>query len=88
MKRIWAVVVLSSLFSAGAAWGEDKIVKEDDKTVYKKKTVVDFNDVTLEGNLTKPEGSYLVDKKKAHFSSLIQLRGDFVPELQKSVDNL
>ena len=56
--------------------------------VYKKKTVVDFNDVTLEGELTKPEGSYLVDKKKARFSSLIKLRDNFLPELQKSVDNL
>lgn len=59
-----------------------------EKVEYKKKTVIDFNDVTLEGELTKPEGSYLLNRKKTKFSSLIKLRDNFLPELQKSVDNL
>ncbi len=88
MKRILAGVVLGSLALGGAAAAEEKVIHEQDRTVYKKKTVVDFNDVTLEGDLTKPEGSYLVDKKKARFSSLIRLRDNFLPELQRSVDNL
>jgi hypothetical protein len=88
MKRVLAGAVLGSLFFGGVALAEDKVIHEEDKTIFKKKTVVDFNDVTLEGDLTKPEGSYLVDKKKARFSSLIKLRADFMPELQKSVDNL
>ncbi len=89
MKRwLSTLVVVGSLLGAFSALAEDKVVHEEDKTVFKKKTVVDFNDVTLEGELTKPEGSYLVDKKKARFSSLIKLRENFLPELQKSVDNL
>ena len=88
MKRILVGLVLSSVFFGGLAVAEDKVIHEEDKTIYKKKTVVDFNDVTLEGDLTKPEGSYLIDKKKARFSSLIKLRSNFLPELQKSVDNL
>ena len=78
----WGVMAQSS----GAQ--EDKIVHEADKTVFKKKTVIDFNDVTLEGDLTKPEGSYILNRKKTKFGSLIKLRDNFVPELQKSVDNL
>lgn len=73
---------------AGSATADDKVVHEADKTVYKKKTVIDFNDVTLEGELTKPEGSYLLNRRKTTFQSLIKLRDNFVPELQKSVDNL
>jgi len=88
MKRWIAALLLGSTFLGGVALGDEKVIHEDDKTIYKKKTVVDFNDVTLEGELTKPEGSYLVDKKKARFSSLIKLRDNFLPELQKSVDNL
>lgn len=72
----------------GFAVADDKVIRESDKTVYKKKTVIDFNDVTVEGELTKPEGSYLMNRKKTTFQSLIKLRDNFVPELQKSVDNL
>lgn len=58
------------------------------EVVYEKKTVLDFSDVTLEGELTRPEGSYLLNRKRARFGSLVQLRGDFLPELQQSIDNL
>ena len=89
MKRLLAVVVLvGSLGGASVVRADEKVIREDDKTVFKKKTIVDFNDVTLEGELTKPEGSYLVDKKKARFSSLIKLRDNFNDELRRSSDNL
>jgi hypothetical protein len=74
-------------FSAPAR-AEDKVIQEADKTVYKKKTVIDFNDVTLEGDLTKPEGSYILNRKKTRFGSLIKLRDNFNDELRKSSDNL
>ena len=86
---IAALAVAAVLAPAGMAFAADsKMIQEADKTVYKKKTVIDFNDVTLEGELTKPEGSYLLNRKKTKFGNLIKLRNDFLPELQKSVDNL
>ena len=90
MKRVLALVAFAAiaLSQAGAVAGEAKVIQEADKTVFKKKTVIDFNDVTLEGELTKPEGSYLLNRKKTKFGNLIKLRNDFLPELQKSVDNL
>ncbi len=65
-----------------------KVVQEPDKVVVRKRTVIDFNDVTVEGELTKPEGSYLLNRNKTRFQSLIRLRDNFNPELQKSADNL
>src|SRR5438270_13819121 len=65
-----------------------KVVQEADKIVVRKRTVIDFNDVTVEGELTKPEGSYLMNRNKTRFQSLIRLRDNFNPELQKSADNL
>jgi len=65
-----------------------KVVQEADKVVIRKRTVIDFNDVTVEGELTKPEGSYLLNRNKTRFQSLIRLRDNFNPELQKSADNL
>ena len=65
-----------------------KVVQEADKVVVRKRTVIDFNDVTVEGELTRPEGSYVLDRNRTRFPSLIRLRDNFNPELQKSADNL
>lgn len=67
---------------------EENVVKEPDKVVVRKKTAIDFTDVTVEGEISKPEGSYTIVKKKTKFDSLIKIRSNFNPELQKSVDNL
>jgi hypothetical protein len=85
--RMAAVVVV---LAAGTSLAQDrvKVVQEEDKTVFKKKTVIDFTDVAVEGELTKPEGSYVLNRKKTNFKSLIRVRDNFNPELQKSVDNL
>lgn len=95
MKRLASVVVVAAVLLAGqaAAWQADpqdevKVIQEEDRTVYKKKTVIDFTDVAVEGELTKPEGSYVLNRKKTDFQSLIKVRENFAPELQKSVDNL
>jgi hypothetical protein len=92
MKRLASAMVAAALW-AGPALAQDdkpevKIIQEEDRTVYRKKTVIDFTDVTVEGELTKPEGSYLLNRKKTDFTSLIKVRDNFNPELQKSVDNL
>ena len=96
MKRIVIAAALALAFvslSAQAAdkappAGEKHVIQEADKTIVRKRTVIDFNDVTVEGELTKPEGSYLLNRNKTRFQSLIKLRDNFNPELQKSADNL
>jgi hypothetical protein len=87
MKRVFVLLALAALF-ATSAMAEERVIREADKTVYRKKTVIDFTDVAVEGELTKPEGSYSVSKKKTTFKTLIKVRDNFNPELQKSVDNL
>lgn len=62
--------------------------QEADRVSYKKRTVVDFSDVTIEGELTKPEGSYLVNRKKTRFRNLIEVRANFRTELNRSVNAL
>jgi hypothetical protein len=65
-----------------------KVVREADKILVRKRTVIDFNDMTIEGELTRPEGSYLLNRRRTRFPSLLKLRDNFDPELQKSADNL
>jgi hypothetical protein len=87
MKHVLPALALVSLVST-AAFAQDKVVREADKTVFRKKTTIDFTDVAIDGELTKPEGSYSVSKKKTTFKTLIKVRDNFNPELQKSVENL
>ena len=84
-------VVLIVLFALPALAAENpgvKVVQEPDRIVVRKRTVIDFNDVTVEGELTKPEGSYVLNRNRTRFRSLVRLRDNFNPELQKSADNL
>ena len=93
MRRLAAAVAVVALW-AGPALAEEtgktqvKVIQEEDRTVYRKKTSIDFTDMAVEGELTKPEGSYVLNRKKTDFQSLIRVRDNFNPELQKSVDNL
>ena len=88
MLRRVALIALLSLPAAAEERPGVKVVQEADKVVVRKRTVIDFNDVTVEGELTKPEGSYVLNRNRTRFPSLIRLRDDFNPELQKSADNL
>ena len=87
---LWAAPVLAQDEAAPPPQQQERVtvVQEEDKVVFRKKTMVDFTDAAIEGELTKPEGSYVLNRKKTHFRSLIKVRDDFNPELQKSVDNL
>lgn len=86
MRRIALIAVVAAL--AAPAIAQDAYVQEADKTVFSKKTVIDFSDVNIEGELTKPEGSYVKNRKKTRFRNLIEMRGDFRPELSRSVSKL
>lgn len=87
MKRLLVAIglVLAGMSASASA---QEVVREADKVVYKKKTVIDFSDVTLEGELKKPEGALMLHRGKTRFDSLIKLRADFQQELQKSVEQL
>ena len=58
------------------------------KTSLIKALFEDFNEVNIEGELTRPEGSYLMNRKQARFNKLYKIRGHFRQELMKSTDNL
>ncbi|MCG3173608.1 MAG: hypothetical protein GMKNLPBB_01807 [Myxococcota bacterium] len=58
------------------------------KVIYKKTTTIDFSDAIIEGELSKPQGSYISARKQASFNKLIRERENFVSEMELSVDNL
>ena len=60
----------------------------DDNVQYKAKTVYDFEDDTVEGDLQRPDGELVSSQKKAQHSSLIEIRRDFIPEMLKSLEDV
>ena len=75
------VAIVSLIAFAGSAVAQDRVV-------YKKRTVIDLSAAVIEGELTRPEGSYIVNRKLSKFSNLIQDRQNFIPELLSSPNDL
>ena len=64
-------------------------VDEQGRTVvYKSKTEIDFEGLEMTGELVKPQGALLLDRKRASFNPLIRLRTDFNEEMAESVDEV
>jgi|TARA_R110001592_G_scaffold156260_2_gene386617 hypothetical protein len=62
--------------------------KEEPKVVYKQRTEIDFEGVEIEGELVKPQGSLVLDRRHAKFNPMIKLRTDFDDEMDKSVQEV
>jgi hypothetical protein len=60
----------------------------DDNVQYKAKTVYDFEDDMVEGDLQRPDGELIDSVRKVKHSSLIEIRKDFIPEMLKSLEDL
>ena len=68
---------------AGAATGGG-----DEGSTYKAKTVYDFEDDMVEGDLQRPDGELVNALKKTEHSSLIEVRKDFIPEMLKTLEDI
>ena len=55
---------------------------------YNRKTVINFEDDTIEGDLTKPDGEYVDARKKVKHSNLIKIREEFKDKVMQSVGEL
>ena len=80
-----SVLATVGLFS-GAALAQDDA--GDRKVQYKAKTEIDFEGPDVAGELVKPQGALLLDRKRASFNPLIRLRTDFDDEMKESVDEI
>src|SRR5262245_31062385 len=75
-----------------AAGGGDKAAAAggggEENTQYKAKTVYDFEDDMVEGDLQRPDGELVNSLGKTQHSSLIEIRRDFIPEMLKSLEDV
>jgi tRNA1(Val) A37 N6-methylase TrmN6 len=79
------VAVGIALSSTAFAQDED----ESDREVrYKSRTEIDFEGVDVSGELLKPQGSLLLERRKASFNPLIKLRANFNAEMKESINEV
>ena len=83
MKTILFIFALLFPFSAHA---QDE--EESRKVIYKQRTEIDFDSVDVNGELIRPAGALLIDRKRAKFNPLIRLRTDWREEMKKSIDKV
>ena len=74
--------------SGGSALAQDDEPTPGQKVIYKEKTEIDFEGLDINGELVKPQGALLLDRKRASFNPLIKLRTDFNDEMDRSVDEI
>ena len=68
------------------AYGQEK--KEDRKIIYQERTEIDFDAMEVTGELVKPQGSVITDRKRAKFDSFIKLRVNWDKEMKKSLKEI
>jgi len=86
MNRILGIVAASMLFAAPALAQEDDA--EGRQIKYKERTEIDFDAVDVSGELVKPQGAVISERRKAEFNPLIRLRENFNDEMKRSVDEV
>ena len=83
------IIIATLLTSAYAfAQGKAKAGGGGDNVTYKKTTEYSFDDDTIEGDLTKPDGEYVEARNKVKHSNLIKIREEFKDKVMQSVGEL
>jgi hypothetical protein len=83
--RVTALLLMLSLPAGALAQAE----KKPEPTVqYEKKTVIDFEDDTIQGDLTRPDGEYVEARKRVSHSNLIQIRENWKEKVLQAPDDL
>jgi len=83
MRNMFVFVVL--LFP-GTSFAQDSDPDSSRNIIYKQRTEIDFEGVEISGELVKPQGGLIVERRAGQFNPLIRLREDFNREINMSVD--
>jgi len=62
--------------------------EEQSKVEYEKKTVINFEDDTIEGDLKRPDGEYVESRKKVDHSNLIKVREEWRDKVMQASGDL
>lgn len=87
-RDVCVLLVAMSTMTAMSAMAQDEGANSEGGVSYQRKTVINFEDDTIEGDLKVPDGAYVEGRKKVRHKSLIRIRTDFRREVLASVADL
>ncbi len=82
-RFLFAALVLPLMFGQDA-FGQEKKASSDPKIEYEKKTVINFDDDTIQGDLTRPDGEYVEARKRVNHSNLIKIREEWRDKVKQA----
>jgi Ni/Co efflux regulator RcnB len=86
LQTLIATLLLASPLAAAAQ--DAKGGGTQPKVEYEKKTVINFEDDTIEGDLKRPDGEYVEARQKVEHSNLIRIREDWRDQVMQSSGDL
>jgi len=81
LRSTW---LLAALLLPLAAVAQDKKGESRERIEYEKKTVINFDDDTIQGDLTRPDGEYVEARKKVNHSNLIKIREEWKDKVKQA----
>ena len=88
MRAVLLVVALGLPFSGVAEPRAEQGGQPQPKVEYEKKTVINFEDDTIEGDLKRPDGEYVEARSKVDHSNLIKIREDWRDKVMQASGDL
>lgn len=88
VRYMLGLMVGGALLMAPSFALAQKAAPAGDGVQYKQKTVYDFDDDVVEGDLVRPDGEFVGSRRAAKHSSLIKIRENFIPEMLKSAEDI
>ncbi len=81
-------LLLAMLASAPLLAAAQEKTQPQPKVEYEKKTVINFEDDTIEGDLKRPDGEYVEARQKVDHSNLIRIRDEWRDKVMQSSGEL
>ncbi len=81
-------LLLTMLATAPLLAAAQEKAKPQPRIEYEKKTVINFEDDTIEGDLKRPDGEYVEARQKVDHSNLIRIREEWRDKVMQSSGDL
>jgi len=76
-------LLLAALLPLGAG-AQEKKPDPKERVEYEKKTVINFDDDTIQGDLTRPDGEYVESRRRVGHSNLIKIREEWRDKVKQA----
>ncbi len=82
------LVLIVAIALPTAIVAQDRGGQTQPKVEYEKKTVINFEDDTIEGDLKRPDGEYVESRRRVNHSNLIKIREDWRDKVMQASGDL